>query len=225
MSSKEIAPLSEEELRRFFLSMGSPPVLSTEDPKAFEELFFDIARPLKNPDRLSLCLVWEIAVDTWSNARYARHETIAVTRWWDKFHDSQLVSARTMKLTYEESLRKQAAGLTAYSAGAAQAAELQERIDNTAKDIAAIIARVPTEADFNQALRANADFLHVLDQLKNGANRRRFSNCVLDPVGSPEHMSRTLRSFAREIPWEMRFCTGFNKSGKYSNCLLKYLNT
>jgi hypothetical protein len=179
MSSKEIAPLSEEELRRFLLSMGSPPVLSTEDPKAFEELFFDIARPLKNPDRLSLCLVWEIAVDTWSNARYARHETIAVTRWWDKFHDSQLVAARTMKLTYEESLRKQAAGLTAYSAGAAQAAELQERIDNTVKDIDAIIARVPTEADFNQALRANADFLHALDQLKNGANRRRFSNCVL----------------------------------------------
>jgi hypothetical protein len=38
---------------------------------------------------------------------------------------------------------------------------------------------VPTEVDFNQALRANADFLHDLDQLRNGANRRRFSNCML----------------------------------------------
>lgn len=66
-----------------------------------------------------------------------------------------------------------------YAGDALQAAELQEKIDNTVKDIDAIIARVPTEADFNQALRGNADFLHVLDQLRNGANRRRFGNCVL----------------------------------------------
>src|ERR1700682_894472 len=179
MSSKEIARLSEEELRRFLHSMGPPPVLSTEDPKAFEELFLNIARPLKNADRLSMSLAWEIAVDTWSNARYARHETVAVSRWWDKLHESQLVAAKTMKLTYEEGFRKKAAGRSTYPADAAQAAELQERIDNTVKDIDAIIARVPTEADFNQALRANADFLHVLDQLRSGANRRRFGNCVL----------------------------------------------
>jgi hypothetical protein len=179
MSSKEIAPLSEEELRRFLHSMGPPPVLSTEDPKAFEDLFLNIARPLKNPDHLSLHLAWEIAVDTWSNARYARHETIAVSRWWDKFHDSQLVAAKTMKLTYEEGLRKKTAGRSTYPADAVQAAELQEKIDNTVKDIDAIIARVPTEVDFNNALRANANFLHDFDQLRNGANRRRFGNCVL----------------------------------------------
>jgi hypothetical protein len=179
MPSKEIAPLSEEELRRFLHSMGPPPVLSTEDPNAFEDLFLNIARPLKNSDCLSLHLAWEIAVDTWSNARYARHETIAVRRWWDKFHESQLVAAKTMKLTYEESLRKKAERHSTYPADVAQAAELQEKIDNTVKDIDAIIARVPTEADFNQALRANVDFLHVLDQLRNGASRRRFGNCVL----------------------------------------------
>lgn len=192
MKSKEIAPLSEEELRRFLLSMGPPPVLSTEDPNAFEDLFLAFARPLNNADRLSLYLSWELAVDTWSNARYARHETIAVSRWWNKFHESQLVAAKTMKLTYEESLRKKAAGLSAYSAGAAQAAELQEKIDNTVKDIDAIIARVPTEADFNQALRANADFLHVLDQLRNGANRRRFANhALLDKHGA--YLDRTMQ--------------------------------
>jgi hypothetical protein len=179
MPSKEITSLSEEELRRFLHSMGPPPVLSTEDPKAFEDLFLDIARPLKNHACLSLHLAWEIAVDTWSNARYARHETIAVSRWWDKFHESQLVAAKTMKLTYEEGFRKKAAGHSTYPADAAQAAELQERIDNTVKDIDEIIARVPTEVDFNNALRANADFLHDFDQLRNGANRRRFGNCVL----------------------------------------------
>jgi hypothetical protein len=179
MQSKEIAPLSEEELSRFLLSMGPPPVLSTEDPKVFEELFLNTARSRKNSDLLSFYLAWEIAVDTWSNARYARHETIAVNRWWCKAHESQLVAAKTMKATYEENLRKKAAGHSTYPADAAQAAELQEKIDNTVKDIDAIIARVPTEADFNHALRANANVLHDFDQLRNGANRRRFSNCVL----------------------------------------------
>jgi hypothetical protein len=179
MASKEIVPLSEEELRRFLLSIGPPPVLSTEDPKAFEDLLLNIARSLKNPDRLSLYLAWEIAVDTWSNARLARHETIALSRWWCKAHESQLVAAKTMKATHEEAFRKKAAGHSAYPADAAQAAELQERIDNTIKDIDAIIARVPTEVDFNNALRANADVLRDFDQLRNGANRRRFSNCVL----------------------------------------------
>jgi hypothetical protein len=179
MSSKEIAPLSEEGLRRFLHSMGPPPVLSTEDPKAFEDLFLNIAQPLKNPDRLSLYLAWEIAVDTWSNARYARHETIAVNRWWRKLHESDLVATKTLKANYEEALRKKAAGHSTYPADAAQAAELQERIDNTVKHIDAIIARVPTEVDFNNALRANANVLHDFDQLRNGANRRRFGNCVL----------------------------------------------
>jgi len=203
MPSREITPLSEEELRRFLHSMGPPPVLSTEDPKAFEEFFFNIARPLKNHACLSLFLAWEIAVDTWSNARYARHETVSICRWWDKFHDSHLVAAKTMKLTYEESLRKKAAGLSAYSADAAQVAELQEKIDNTAKDIDAIIARVPTEADFNQALRANADFLHVLDQLRNGANRRRFGNCVLLDKHSA-YLDRTTKEAGEVVDAEFK---------------------
>src|SRR5579864_3549206 len=116
MPSKEIVPLCEEELRRFLLSMGPPPVLSTEDPKAFEELFINIARSLKNADRLSLYLAWEIAVDTWSNARYARHETIAVNCWWSKVQESQLITAKTMKATYEDAFRKKAAGLSTYPA-------------------------------------------------------------------------------------------------------------
>jgi len=179
MASKEIASLSEEELRRFLLSMGPPPMLSTEDPKAFEELFIDTARSRKCRDRLSLHLAWGIALDTWRDARYARHETIALDRWWSKVNGSQLVAAKTMKATYEEALRKKAKGLSAYPADAAQADELQEKIDKTVKDIDAIIARVPTEVDFNRSLQVNADFLHDLDQWRNAANRRRFGNWVL----------------------------------------------
>ena len=124
-------------------------------------------------------LAWEIAVDTWSNARYARHETIAVSGWWCKVRESQLVAAKTMKATYEDNFRKKAAGLSTYPADGAQAVELQRKIDNTVNDIDAIIARVPKDVDFNNALRASADVLHDFDQLRNGANRRRFSNYVL----------------------------------------------
>jgi len=94
-------------------------------------------------------------------------------------HESQLVAAKTKKLTFEEALRQKAARLSTHPADAAEAAELREKIDNTVKDIDAIIASVPTEVDFNRSPQINADFLHDLDQLRNGANRRRFGNCVL----------------------------------------------
>ena len=112
-------------------------------------------------------------MDTWSSARYARHETIVVNRWWRKVHETQLITAKAQKAIYEEAFRKKAAGLSTYPADAAQAAELQGKIDNTAKDIDAIIARVPTEIDCNKGLQVNADVLHDFDQLRNGANRRR----------------------------------------------------
>jgi hypothetical protein len=179
MPSKEIAPPSEEELRRFLLSMGPPPLLSTEDPKAFEELFLNIARSRKNPDLLSLYLVWEIAVDTWINVRYVRHETIAINRWWTTAHNSMLVAKLEMKAIYEGQFRKKAEGLSTYPGNAAQEAELRRKIDDTVKDIDAISARVPKEADFNQALRDNSGLMQGFDQLRNSANRRRFGNVVL----------------------------------------------
>jgi hypothetical protein len=179
MPSKEIAPQSDEELRRFLHSMGPPPLLSTEDPKAFEELFLNIAQSRKNRDLLSLYLVWEIAVDTWINVRYVRHETIAINRWWSTAHNSMLVAKLEMKATYEGMFRKKAEGLSTYPGNATQEAELRRRIDDTIKDIDAISARVPKEADFNQALRDNSGLMHGFDQLRNSANRRRFGNVVL----------------------------------------------
>ena len=88
----------------------------------------------------------------------------------------------------------------------AQAAELQEKIDDTVKDINAIIAHVPTEADFDQALRANADFLHVLDQLRNSTNRRRFADHVplLDEHGP--YLDRTIEKDDEVVDADSRGC-------------------
>jgi hypothetical protein len=179
MASKEIVHLSEDDLRRFLSSMGPPPVLSTEDPKAFGELFFNVARSRKASDLLSLSLVWEITVDTWENRRYVRHSAIAIDRWWQRTNEQRLKVSMEMKATYEGMFRKKEKGLSTYPSDAAEAAKLQERIDNTVKEIDAIAAYVPTEVDFNRGLQINADLLHDLDQFRNGANRRRLGNYML----------------------------------------------
>jgi len=179
MTSTALVPLSDEELRRFLVSMGPPPLLSTEDPKAFEELFLNIGRSCKASDRLSLSLAWEIAVDTWESGRYARHGAIAIDRWLRQRNEKNLEAVRTMKATYEELFRKKEKGISNYPADAADVANLQAKIDNTVKSIDAILAYVPTEVDFNRALGENADLLHDLDQLRTSANRRRFGNYML----------------------------------------------
>jgi len=166
-------------MRRFLVSMGPPPLLSTEDPKAFEELFLNIGRSCKASDRLSLSLAWEIAVDTWEISRYMRHGAIAVDRWLRQRNEQNLATARTIKATYEELFRKKEKGISSYPADAAEVAKLQAKIDNTVKSIDAILAYVPTEVDFNRALEGNADLLHDLDQLRTSANRRRFGNYML----------------------------------------------
>lgn len=179
MTSTALVPHSEEELRRFLVSMGPPPLLSTEDSKAFEELFLNIGRSCKVSDRLSLSLAWEIAVDTWESSRYVRHGAIAVDRWLRQTNENNLATARTMKATYEDLFRKKEEGISNYPGNAAELAKLQAKIDNTVKSIDAILAYVPTEVDFNRALRNSADLLHDFDQLRASANRRRFGNYML----------------------------------------------
>jgi hypothetical protein len=179
MTGKETVHLSEEELRRFLSSMGTPPVLSTEDPKAFEELFFDAARSLGASGHLWLSLTWEDVVETWESRRYARHSTIATDRWLQTKRAGELSLAEARKSVCEERAQELARKPSGSAKDAEVLAALQKRIDDTVKDIDAIAARVDTEIDINRALQINADLLHDFDRLRNGVNRRRYGNFML----------------------------------------------
>jgi hypothetical protein len=179
MKSKEIVPMAEAEVRRYMAMFGPPPILSTEDPKAFEDLSLNLVRCHKPRDFQSLLLVWEIAVETWNARRCALHGTITIDRSLRARSESEVKAERIMKAQYEKALSDKAKKFSQSPHEVAELAELQEMVDNRAARIDAILDRQPNDVDINIAFRSNAKFLHDLDQLHNSADRRRYGKYVL----------------------------------------------
>src|SRR5580700_6757386 len=125
MKSKEIVPMAEAEVRRYMAMFGPPPVLSTEDPKAYEELFLSLVRCHKPRDFQSLMLVWEIAVDTWNVRRCTLHGTITIDRSLRARIEAEVKGERLMKAQHEKALRDKAKRHSQFPRDVAELAELQ----------------------------------------------------------------------------------------------------
>ena len=177
--NKEIVPMAEAEVRRYMAMFGPPPVLSTEDPKAFEELFLNLVRCHKPRDFLMLLLVWEFASDTWAGRRCTLHGPITIDRALRAQKESAVTAEGQMKAQYEKALRDKAQKLSQYPQDAAELAALQEMVDKRAERIEAILDREPNDFDINIVFRRNVEFLHDLDQMHNSADRRRYDKYVL----------------------------------------------
>jgi hypothetical protein len=176
---KEIVPMAEAEVRRYMAMFGPPPVLSTEDPKAFEELSLNLVRCHKPRDFQSFLFVWEIAVDTWNVRRCTLHGTITIDRSLRARTENQVTAERQMKAQYEKALRDKAKKYSQSPRDVAELAALQEMVDNRAARIDAILDRQPNDIDINIAFRGSVKFLHDLDHLHNSADRRRYGKYVL----------------------------------------------
>jgi hypothetical protein len=179
MKSKEVMPMAEAEVRRYMAMFGPSPVLSTEDPKAFEELFLNLGRCHRPRDFQSLLLVWEIAVDTWNVRRCTLHGTITIDRSLRARTENEVKAERFTKAQYEKALRDKAQKFSQSPRDVAELAELQVMVDGRAARIDAILDRQPNDTDINIAFGSNVKFLHDLDQLHNSADRRRYGKYVL----------------------------------------------
>jgi hypothetical protein len=179
MTSQEIVPIAEAEVRRYMDLFGPAPLLSGEDPKPFEELFVNLARCQKPRDFLTWLLVWEIAVDTWDGRRCSRHTTIALDRSLRHKIDSDVKAEKQIKAHYEKILHDKAQKQSQSPSDVAEIAELQRMVEERLERIDAILVRQPNDVDINVFFRLNMEFLHDLDQLHNSADRRRYNKFVL----------------------------------------------
>jgi len=64
-------------LREWF---GPPPVLSTENQKAYDDLTMDLLQLLGPHDLIELMYIRQLADSTWEVIRYTRHKTLAIDR-------------------------------------------------------------------------------------------------------------------------------------------------
>jgi hypothetical protein len=165
--------MAEAELRRHVALLGPPPVLSTEDAKAFEEIFLRMAVCFKVRDMVMLQLTWEYASNSWFIRRYTYHGTVAVERWYHHQMEGQAELALYKKAQREKGVRNKAELMGQTPADIAHLVALEKKIDDTVSDVDAILARKPTEFDHNRMLAQSAKFQEQLDRLLNSATGRR----------------------------------------------------
>jgi hypothetical protein len=173
MKNKRIEPMDETDLQRNVALLGRPPVLSTEDVEAFKKLFVEIAKCFKVSDILMLELAWQYAVNIWFIRRLMTHSTIAIERWYVRNRDTEIVQAQIKNAQYERQLQSKAQQMSRNPADVAEMAALEKKISNTVVDIDRIFAHKATEMDHNRAIQVSAELQMNLEQLINGATRRR----------------------------------------------------
>ena len=73
-------PKAEDQIAWLKTLFGQPPVLSTEDPRAFEEIWAKMIQKLQPRDMIEQIFIWEAGVATWEMIRYNRHKTLMIQR-------------------------------------------------------------------------------------------------------------------------------------------------
>jgi len=173
MANKIMCVMDEAELRRSMALLGPPPILTTEDAKAFDETFLQFAKCFKVRDLLMLDLAWHYTANSWFIRRNMRHGTIAIERWYGRNRATEIVQAQIKKAQYEKQLQSKAQQMSRSPTDVAEMAALEKGISNTVADIDRILAHKATEIDHNRAIQLSAEFQENMDQLNNGATRRR----------------------------------------------------
>jgi hypothetical protein len=113
------------------------PVLSTEDPRAFEEIWAKVIQKLGPRDMIEQIFIWEGVVATWEMIRYNRHKTLMIQRKFRQCEAQQRAQVlRNRPLT-----------------------DGHHAVDHP-------VARAPEENDHAQALESGINYFETLDTLQ-----------------------------------------------------------
>ena len=80
MAMTKSVALSEAELLRCLALLGSPPVLSSENPEHYKEIYRLVAACVKPQNMIEVINLWHYTCASWFIKRYLRHATLAIER-------------------------------------------------------------------------------------------------------------------------------------------------
>jgi hypothetical protein len=82
--------LNSSELKEL---LGPPPVLSSEDPKGYDEMMARLMECLWPNDFLEKLLIKQIVDSSWEIVRYTRHKTLGIERRARQIREAQAKQA------------------------------------------------------------------------------------------------------------------------------------
>jgi hypothetical protein len=148
--------------------LGPPPVLSSEDPKAYDEISARLMECLGPKDFLEQLLIKQFVDNTWDSMRYARHKTLGIERKARQIREAQAKRAKAQALAQQ---RVASAPHPANELGRMD--ELEDTIENTVNDVDSILNRPTAELIHARALEMTIVYHLQLDQSLNTAVARR----------------------------------------------------
>jgi hypothetical protein len=177
--------------------LGPPPVLSTENVKAYDEVKARLMQCFAPRDFMEQLLIKQVTDCTWEIKRYTRHMTLAIERKFYQLREFQ--AKRAAALTHMKDPNICNAGRDGHAeTDAGLTNEIQTRAASAMEDVAAPIDVAPLELDHAQALEAGIEYHGQLDQLLNSAVARR--NNAFDQLERYRHgWGKRLRRVSDEI--------------------------
>jgi hypothetical protein len=144
---------------------GPQPVLSTEQPEQFEELFRRIVACLKPRDTVELILIRHFVYAFWEIERLTRYSTGAIERWYRETLQMRAQQEKLQKARKEDLAWKHAQKTSTPPADLAQLVALEDSFHEVLTDTSEIMERRATEFEHNRAFAMGIAFQERLDKL------------------------------------------------------------
>ena len=144
---------------------GQPPVLSTEQPEQFEELFRRMVACLKPRDTVELILIRHFVYAVWEIERLSRYGTVAIERWYRETLQLRAQQEKLRKARKEDLAWKNAEKNSAKPADIAQLVALEDSFLEVLTDTDEVMERRASEFEHNRAFGQGIVFQERLDKL------------------------------------------------------------
>jgi hypothetical protein len=152
---------------------GPPPVLSTEEPKQFDELFERMVACLKPRDTVELILIRHFVYALWEIERLTRYGTVSIERWYRETLQLRAQQGKLLKARKEDLAWKNAEKNSTKPADIARLAALEDSFFEVLSDTDGIMERRATEFEHNRAFGQGILFQERLDKLISSRIARR----------------------------------------------------
>jgi hypothetical protein len=145
---------------------GPPPVLSTENVKAYDTMMLRLIESLSPRDFMEGLLIKHLADCTWEIIRYTRHKTLLMERKHRQLLDSRAQHIKAAAQDKQAQARK-------FAEERKDCKPQADAMHATLKEIEAIMLQSPTDLDHADALERGIEYAERLDKLLNAATARR----------------------------------------------------
>lgn len=158
MSSKNVEPMNEADTLRRLALLGPPPILSSEDPMHFKEMFRLVAEAVRPRNMIEMICIWHYVCATWIIARYTRHGTVVIERHAQQARLFREQRAKLRQQRKSEREYMEAQRLVQTPADVAQLAHLENNIEVADTDIDDILQSGLSEREHNEAFQRSIVF-------------------------------------------------------------------